>query len=420
MFASPIEVSQYVAAGGSSTVTSTRIACLAAVPTAGRAASRASTWWRGSASSRRRARRSDRRRQALSQEIGQIPAAPDVKEKFSAQRSRTRSADQFDRFRARERRTVGAGGESLRREARLSQTSRRDRLHRASQHLWYCADQQRLMTRSGRSASRTSRDAAARRSSVRTASPSAAPTRRARFARRRVRPSHRAYPAHQVPQWQRARISRRTRSSDEDVAEAGYDCGLVGKLSAANIDVRGPLPTTAIAHSGGATIPHPMRRGARLRDVAAPRGGTTIALLNRSTTSVPGSAGRGCTRPVVQSEMAIRFVTEQRDGPWLPVGQSVRSGIAPFDAPPEYLARVRCDGFRWAAAFSAGPTFARQKAFAAIDQQRPKGRGGPAHPQVDRRVAAGRSRRHQRRGPARDYDASGGQGQLLRDDHADR
>jgi arylsulfatase A-like enzyme len=66
------------------------------------------------------------------------------------------------------------------------------------------------------------------------------------------------------------------------------------------------------------------------------------------------------------SEMAIRFITEQRDGPWL-LSVNPFDPHAPFDAPPEYLAKVK-------AADLPLPLFresdlARQRDFAAIDQQ---------------------------------------------------
>jgi arylsulfatase A-like enzyme len=64
--------------------------------------------------------------------------------------------------------------------------------------------------------------------------------------------------------------------------------------------------------------------------------------------------------------MAIRFVTEQRDGPWL-LSVNPFDPHAPFDAPPEYLARV--DAAALPLPLFRESDLERQKAFAAIDQQ---------------------------------------------------
>ena len=53
-------------------------------------------------------------------------------------------------------------------------------------------------------------------------------------------------------------------------------------------------------------------------------------------------------------EMAIRFITEQRDGPWL-LSVNPFDPHAPFDAPPEYRARVRRRGTAAAAVSRLGP-----------------------------------------------------------------
>ena len=97
--------------------------------------------------------------------------------------------------------------------------------------------------------------------------------------------------------------------------------------------------------------------------------------------------------------MAIRFITEQRDGPWL-LSVNPFDPHAPFDAPPEYLARVR-------AADLPLPLFresdlARQQAFAQIDQQTKVA----ADPRIRKSVRRSRPATTTRsRRVLRDYDA---------------
>jgi arylsulfatase A-like enzyme len=64
--------------------------------------------------------------------------------------------------------------------------------------------------------------------------------------------------------------------------------------------------------------------------------------------------------------MAIRFITESRDGPWL-MSLNPFDPHAPFDAPPEYLAKF--DPERIPLPLFRESDIERQAAFAAIDQQ---------------------------------------------------
>ena len=107
MFASPIEVSQYVATGKLKyllTSTKDRVASLPAVPTAGDLgiAGFDVVAWFGIVAPAATPKDVVGR---LSQEIGQIVAAPEVKEKFAAQGAEITylPANEFDRFLARER-----------------------------------------------------------------------------------------------------------------------------------------------------------------------------------------------------------------------------------------------------------------------------------------------------------------------------
>ena len=185
-------------------------------------------------------------------------------------------------------------------------------------------------------------------------------------------------------------------------ADAGYDCGLVGKLhlsAAKAFEVRPddgyrafwwshhPTPDAARGHDYETWLRHekkvdPLELYAPINYFCGPG---VPASLHQTT---------WC------SEMAIRFITEQRDGPWL-LSVNPFDPHAPFDAPPEYLARVR-------AADLPLPLFRdsdleRQKAFAAIDQQT-KVATDPRVRKAVAPVAAGDHDSIASR-PPRDYDA---------------
>ena len=151
-------------------------------------------------------------------------------------------------------------------------------------------------------------------------------------------------------------------------AEAGYDCGLVGKLhlsAARSFEVRPddgyrafwwshhPTPDAARGHDYETWLRHEKKVDPieLYRPVNQFCGPGVPAQLHQTT---------WC------SEMAIRFITEQLDGPWL-MSVNPFDPHAPFDAPPEYLAKVRRDALT-PPLFRDGD-IERQVAFAAIDQQ---------------------------------------------------
>ncbi len=151
-------------------------------------------------------------------------------------------------------------------------------------------------------------------------------------------------------------------------ADAGYDCGLVGKLhlSAAKYHEKRPDDGYRMflwSH-------HPTPDSARGHDYETwlrhEKNVDPVALY----APVNHFCGAGVPAEYHQttwvSEMAIRFITEQRDGPWL-LSLNPFDPHAPFDAPAEYLAKVKAESL-------PSPLFRdsdieRQKAFAAIDQQ---------------------------------------------------
>jgi len=207
--------------------------------------------------------------------------------------------------------------------------------------LWYCTDQQRWDTirALGQAAIRTPTldrlcgDGVAFTRAY-TQSPICTPA-RASFLTGRYPASHHVYrngngvfPAHE-------RLVTRI------FADAGYDCGLVGKLhlSAAKYYERRPddgYRTFLWSH-------HPTPDAARGHDYETwlrhEKGVDPQALY----ASVNHFCGPGVPAELHQttwcSEMAIRFITERREGPWL-LSVNPFDPHAPFDAPPEYLAKV--------------------------------------------------------------------------------
>jgi len=172
-------------------------------------------------------------------------------------------------------------------------------------------------------------------------------------------------------------------------ADAGYDCGLVGKLhlSAAKYFERRPddgyrsflwshhpTPDAARGHDYETWLRH--EKKVDPVELYAPHNhfcGPGIAAEYHQTTWV--------------SEMAIRFVTEQRDGPWL-LSLNPFDPHAPFDAPPEYLARVNASSLPLPLFRDAD--LERQRLFAAIDQQTKEA----VDPRVRRKASAVVEREH--------------------------
>ena len=234
--------------------------------------------------------------------------------------------------------------------------------------LWYCADQQRWDTihALGNAHIRTDALDALAASGVAfnrayTQSPICTPA-RASFLTGRYPASHHVYrngnayfPAHEKL------VTKR-------LADAGYDCALVGKLhlaAAKHYEVRTddgyrvfhwshhPTPDQAFGHDYENWLKHekkvdPVELYANVNYFCGPG----VATEYHQTT--------WC------SEMAMRFITERRDRPWM-ISVNPFDPHGPFDAPPEYLQRYRASDMPL-------PRFRdsdieRQRAFAVIDQQ---------------------------------------------------
>ncbi len=234
--------------------------------------------------------------------------------------------------------------------------------------LWYCSDQQRWDTihALGNNHIRTDALDALVASGVAfnrayTQSPICTPA-RATFLTGRYPASHHVYrngnayfPAHEKL------VTKR-------LAEAGYDCALVGKLhlaAAKHYEVRTddgyrvfhwshhPTPDQAYGHDYENWLKHekkvdPQELYAGMNYFCGPG----VATEYHQTT--------WC------SEMAIRFIAERRDRPWM-ISVNPFDPHGPFDAPPEYLSRY--DPSTLPLPRFRDSDIERQKAFAAIDQQ---------------------------------------------------
>ncbi|MEO8858515.1 MAG: sulfatase-like hydrolase/transferase, partial [Burkholderiaceae bacterium] len=151
-------------------------------------------------------------------------------------------------------------------------------------------------------------------------------------------------------------------------ADAGYDCGLVGKLHLTAARDYEQRPDDGYRTFLWSHHPYPdFKRGhdyeSWLRNEMRVDPVELFAAHKRFCG--PGVPARlHQTRWV--SEMAIRFITEQRDTPWL-LSLNPFDPHAPFDAPPEYLARI--DKASLPLPLFREHDIERQKAFAHIDQQ---------------------------------------------------
>lgn len=151
-------------------------------------------------------------------------------------------------------------------------------------------------------------------------------------------------------------------------ADAGYDCGLVGKLhlSAAKYFEQRPDDGYRMFQWSH----HPTPDAARGHDYESwlryeKKVDPVELYASHNQFCGPGVAAQYHQTTWV-SEMAIRFIHEQRDGPWL-LSLNPFDPHAPFDAPPEYLAKVRAESLPFP--LFRDSDIERQKAFAAIDQQ---------------------------------------------------
>lgn len=151
-------------------------------------------------------------------------------------------------------------------------------------------------------------------------------------------------------------------------ADAGYDCGLVGKLHLSAAKYYEPRPDDG--YRAFYWSHHPTPDFARGHDYE-------IWLRHEKKVDpvelyrpINYFCGPGVPAELSQSawvaEMAVRFIHEQRTTPWL-LSLNPFDPHAPFDAPPEYLAKLKVDEMP-PPLFRDGD-IERQKQFLAIDQQ---------------------------------------------------
>jgi arylsulfatase len=151
-------------------------------------------------------------------------------------------------------------------------------------------------------------------------------------------------------------------------ADAGYDCGLVGKLHLSAARAYEKRPDDGYRAFWWSHHPNPdFVRGhdyetwLRHEKKIDPR---------ELYASPPGFCQAGVPGEYHQTtwcaEMAIRFITESRAGPWL-MSVNPFDPHSPFDAPPEYLEHF--DPESLPLPLFRDTDIERQKAFLAIDQQ---------------------------------------------------
>ena len=124
-------------------------------------------------------------------------------------------------------------------------------------------------------------------------------------------------------------------------AEAGYDCGLAGKLHLTAAKEYEPRPDDGYRAFWWSHHPSPdFSRGHDYETWLRHEKRVDPVELYRP---VNHFCGPGVPSEYHQTtwitEMALRFITEQRRGPWL-LSLNPYDPHAPFDAPPEYLAKV--------------------------------------------------------------------------------
>ena len=166
-------------------------------------------------------------------------------------------------------------------------------------------------------------------------------------------------------------------------ADAGYDCGLVGKLhlTAAKYYEKRPDDGYRVFHWSHHPHPDFMRGHDYENWLRHEKKVDPVALYGPHNAFCAPGVPAEYHQTTWVSEMAIRFITEQREGPWM-LSLNPFDPHAPFDAPPEYLARVDAESLPMP--LFRDSDIERQKAFVAIDQQTKVA----VDPRLRRKVAA--------------------------------
>ena len=128
-------------------------------------------------------------------------------------------------------------------------------------------------------------------------------------------------------------------------AEAGYDCGLVGKMHlAAALRDREPRPDDGYRYYCWSHHPGPEGPSVNAYHdwLRREKGIDPVELF----AALPGFCGRGVPRELHQTtwatDMAIRFLEQRRSSPWL-LSINIFAPHPPFDPPAEFLGRYDPD-----------------------------------------------------------------------------
>ncbi len=152
------------------------------------------------------------------------------------------------------------------------------------------------------------------------------------------------------------------------LADAGYDCGLIGKLHLAGAEHEiEPRTDDGYRLFEWSHHPHPNIKGNRYADWLRDEKGEDPEILFEALTS---SYGEGLDRELHQttwcSEMAIRFIHEKRSGPWM-LSINPFAPHPPMLPPKEFLDQYNPDELSYPIFRDSDIT--HQQAFQQIDQQ---------------------------------------------------
>ena len=152
------------------------------------------------------------------------------------------------------------------------------------------------------------------------------------------------------------------------LADAGYDCGLAGKLHLSRAKgrvERRPDDGYRVFHWSHHPKPDGPEGHAYAEWLEAEKGVDPKALWAEHADK-PYGVPAELHQTTWCTEMALRFVDEERGGPWL-MSLNPFDPHAPFDAPKEYLDRYDPETLPWPLFRDAD--IERQRAFAGVDQQ---------------------------------------------------
>ncbi|MBP7494177.1 MAG: sulfatase-like hydrolase/transferase [Spirochaetales bacterium] len=153
------------------------------------------------------------------------------------------------------------------------------------------------------------------------------------------------------------------------MADAGYDCGLVGKLHLSRSQIREARPKNdGYRYFKWSHHPNPdYPEGHDYADwLEKEKGVNPYGLYGKLHSSIGPGVPAELHQTTWCSEMSIQFITEQRESPWL-LTVNPFDPHPPFDPPKEYLERY--DPSKLPMPLFRESDIEHQKAFRDIDQQ---------------------------------------------------